>query len=68
MNVNIRIVVCPVADVEMTIIIDFQTKGCTCHNIARHGLCTIDVNAVESGATQDMARTLLVGNHEEFVR
>ena len=52
----------------MTIVIDFQSKGYSCHNIARHGLRTVEVDAVEGGATQDMARTLLIGNHEEFDR
>ena len=65
MNVNIRIVGCRVADVEMAIVIDFQTKGCSCHNIVRHGLCTSEVDAVESGATQYVARTFVIAHHEE---
>lgn len=68
MNVNIRIVVYRVADVEMAIVIDFQTKGCSCHNIVRHGLRTVEVDAVESGAAQDMASTLVVAHDEEFGR
>ena len=65
MNVNIRIVVYRVADVEMAIVIDFQTKGYSCHNIVRHGLCTSEIGAVESGATQYMARTFVIAHHEE---
>ena len=69
MNGNIRIVVCPVADVEMAIVIYFQRKWIACHDCG----CllvepNIEIDAVESGATQDMASTLMVGNHEEFVR
>ena len=65
MNVNIRIVGCPVADVEMAIVIDFQTKGCSCHKIVRHGLRTVEVDAVEGGATQYMARTFVIAHPEE---
>ena len=65
MNVNIRIIVYPVTDVEMTVVIDFQSKGCSCHNIARRGLRTVEVDAVEGGATQYMARTFVIAHHEE---
>ena len=59
----------PVTNVEIAVVIYFQRKWIACHD---HGCLLVEPNietdAIESIATQDMARSLLIGNYEEFDR